>query len=137
MVWPLMLWVSLVWSFDFYLNLAHNTVNKNIWSYKSILKELENSGTRKHASSLVSQTFLIKPTCLWKVDTITFQLVSFLSLRFLLYVLVLLYVHKLFWFLVDRTVHFHYSITLPIIHTVLKKVYCTVKFITVLLYVLL
>ena len=31
-------------------------------------------------SSLVSQTFLIKPTCPRKVDNITFQLVSFLSL---------------------------------------------------------
>ena len=26
MVWPLMLWVSLVWTFNFYLNLAHHTV---------------------------------------------------------------------------------------------------------------
>ena len=41
MVWPLMLWVSLVWSFDFYLNLAHHIVGalpvgttftlKNFW----------------------------------------------------------------------------------------------------------
>ena len=40
------------------------------------------------------------------------------TLRFLLYVL--------FWFLVDRTVHFHYCITLPIISTVWKKsgLYC-------------
>ena len=48
------------------------------------------------------------------------------TLTFLLNVLVLLYV--LFWFLVDGTVHFHYCITLPIIHTVLKKVYSTINF---------
>ena len=45
--------------------------------------------------------------------------ISIPTLRFLLYVLVLLYV--LFWFLVDCTVHFHYCITLPIIRTVWKK----------------
>ena len=26
MLWPLMLWVSLVWPFNFYLNIAHHTV---------------------------------------------------------------------------------------------------------------
>ena len=52
----------------------------------------------------------------------------FTTLRFLLYLLVLLYV--LFWFLVDHTVHFHYCITLPIIWTYCCKntvncYYCT------------
>ena len=27
MIWPLMLWVSLVWTFDFYLNLPYRTVS--------------------------------------------------------------------------------------------------------------
>ena len=49
-----------------------------------------------------------------------------LTLRFLLYIVVLLY--ALFWYLVDRTVHFHYCITLPIIPTVWKKVDCNVNF---------
>ena len=54
------------------------------------------------------------------------------TIVFLIYVLVLLYV--LFEFLVDRTVHFHYCITLPIICTLFEKkmdrtvnfYYCTV-----------
>ena len=71
-----------------------------------------------------------------------------ITLRFLLYVLVLLYI--LFWFLVDQTVHFHYCVTLwsyyimycskktyrtvnsyyctalPIIRTVLKNQACNI-----------
>ena len=34
--------------------------------------------------------------------------------------------YLLFWFLVDRTVHFHYCFTLPIIRTVLKKQACNI-----------
>ena len=55
-------------------------------------------------------------------------------LGFLLYILVLLYL--LFWFLVERTVHFHYCITCPNIRTVLKKCIVLLIFITVLLFLL-
>ena len=30
MIWPLMLWVSLVWTFDFYLNLPYRTVKSTV-----------------------------------------------------------------------------------------------------------
>ena len=79
---------------------------------------------------------LILPTLQWHLICDKNRLATKLpTVRFLLYVLVLLYV--LFWFLVDRTVHFHYCITLPIIRTVLKKMWILLLvFITVLLFLL-
>ena len=53
-------------------------------------------------------------------------------------VLVLVLLYLLFWFLVDRTVHFHYCIILPIIFNVLfeKKWIVLLLFITVMLFLL-
>ena len=38
MAWPLMLWVSLVWSLNFYLNPAHHTVKRHIESVHEGIK---------------------------------------------------------------------------------------------------
>ena len=53
MVWPLMLWVSLVWSFDFYLNLAHHTVS-NRW------RPSEKSKAAYHQAARIGNTSLIE-----------------------------------------------------------------------------
>ena len=49
MVWTLMLWVSLVWPFEFYLNLAHHTVCSSCDFKARSGTALRNHSIMKHA----------------------------------------------------------------------------------------
>ena len=77
-----------------------------------ILSDIQNNFCTQHVLPM-----FCKKKSFWQIFTC--------NLRFLVYILVLLFV--LLWFLVDLTVHFYYCITLPIVHMVLKEVYCSVN----------
>ena len=58
MVWPLILWVSLVYSFDCYLNLAHHSVKKAApeETETEILDDEEKSSQKTEENAEIDET---------------------------------------------------------------------------------